>query len=209
MNCFEQPLREFVDGLAARTPAPGGGSASALAGAVGAALGNMAAAFTLGNEKFKAVEPEAARLHEQLAALRARCVDLLHQDIAAYSACAAARALPRRSAAEKEARRAALRAANERATAVPTEILSAAWEGLQTLERLNAIVNPNLVSDVAAAAYFFVAAARGAGIQVLCNCAAADNKEEQGGRLAAVKERMAQCQTVCERIHNSALRKFE
>lgn len=206
MSYFDQPLRNFLDDLASRTPTPGGGSASALAGALGAALGNMAAAFTLGSEKFKAVQTDVARLHERLTDLRARFAELLQRDIAAYAAYGAARALPKSSAAEKEARSNTLGAARETATAVPEGIVAAACEGLQLLEELSALANPNLASDLAVAAYCLEAAARGAGIQVLCNCALADNKEGNAGRRAAIQERIQQCQASRERIHHTVVK---
>jgi len=206
MSYLDQPLRKFIEDLGARTPAPGGGSASALAGALGCALGNMAAAFTTGNEKFKAVEPEAARLNARLAALRERFAELLHKDIAAYNAYAAARALPRDTAAAKQARSTALGAAKESATVVPEEMVAAASEGLQLVEDLCAIANPSLASDLAVAAYFLEAAARGAGIQVLCNCAAADKEERNAGRRTAVAEKIRQCEAARERIHAAVAR---
>jgi len=203
---FDKPLRGFVGDLAARTPTPGGGSASALIGALGAALGNMAAAFTTGNEKFKAVEPEAARLDARLAALRERFAELLGQDIAAYDAYAAARAMPKNTAAEKQARGTALGAAKERATAVPEQIVAAACEGLQLVEELSGIANPSLAADLAAAAYFLEACVRGAGIQVLCNCASADKEGRNARRRTAVVERIQQCQVSRERIHAAVTR---
>jgi formiminotetrahydrofolate cyclodeaminase len=52
----QTPVLELLNSFAARTPTPGGGSASALGGALGSALASMAAAFTTQNEKYKAVE---------------------------------------------------------------------------------------------------------------------------------------------------------
>jgi formiminotetrahydrofolate cyclodeaminase len=203
MSYLDQPLRQFIEDLAARTPTPGGGSASALLGALGAALGNMAAAFTTGNDKFKAVEPAVARLNEKLAALRARFAVLLNRDIEAYNAYAAARNMPKNTLAAKQARSAALRAAKETATAVPEEITVAAREGLQLAVELSALANPSLASDLAAAAYCLEAAARGAGIQVLCNCAAADREGRNAMRRTAVLEIIQQCQASRRRIHTA------
>ena len=207
VNYLDQPIRMFLDDLAARTPTPGGGSASALAGALGAALGNMAAAFTTGNKKFEAVWRQAEEMNARLGKLRGRFEELLQEDIAAYGVCCdIARAVPARTAAEREELRRLRGAARETATLVPEEIVDVACRGLQLVEELAAIANPNLASDLAVAAYFLEAAARGAGIQVLCNCAADDNKERSAGRRAAIAERIQQCQASRERIHCTVMR---
>ncbi|MGD0094770.1 MAG: cyclodeaminase/cyclohydrolase family protein [Planctomycetota bacterium] len=207
MNYLEHPIRTFLDDLAARTPTPGGGSASALVGALGAALGNMAAAFTVGNKKFEAVWPQAAKLNTKLGELCGRFEALVQEDIAAYGMCCdIARAVPARTAEEREKLRLLRGAAREKATLVPEEIVDVACKGLQLVEELAAIANPNLASDLAVAAYFLEAAARGAGIQVLCNCGADDNKERSAGRRAAITERIQQCQASRERIHAAVMK---
>jgi len=206
MDHLGQPLAEFLDALAARTPTPGGGSASALGGALGTALAGMAAAYTTGGEKFKAVEPRVARLGERLTALRQRFGELMQKDIEAYGEYAAALALPKSTPAEKQARSGALAAAREAATVVPERIVGAAAEGLQVVEELCAVANPKLAGDVAVAAYFLEAAARGAAMQVLCNCTAADTEGVNARRRAAVAEQVQQCQAARERIHAAVMK---
>ena len=115
MDYTSQPLHKFIDDLAARIPAPGGGSASALGGALGAAAAQMAAAFTTGKEKFKSVEAEALDMQRRLETLRALFLTLMEADGQAYAAYAAARALP----TDAPARPGALAAAREAATAAP------------------------------------------------------------------------------------------
>jgi formiminotetrahydrofolate cyclodeaminase len=195
MNYAQEPLQKFLDDLAARTPAPGGGGASALGGALGAAAAQMAAAFTTGQEKFKNVAAEALELQCRLEEFRHRFLLLMRADIAAYGGWAAARALPK-NAPERPA---AVAKAAEESTAVPEKILLLACEAQAAAEKLAGIVNPRLAGDVAVAAYFFEAAARGAGIQVLSNCANDDNNAGCARRAAAL-EKVAQCQAARERI---------
>jgi formiminotetrahydrofolate cyclodeaminase len=95
--------------------------------------------------------------------------------MAAYESYRAALALPKTTADEKVARSQALAAARERSTAVPERILAASRDTLQQIDALSNTVNPNLAGDVASAAYFLEACARGAAIQVFSNCAAADS----------------------------------
>ena len=203
MNYTGEPLHKFLDDLAARTPAPGGGSASALGGALGAATAQMAAAFTTGKEKFKSVEAEALEMQRRLEALRALFLTLMEADGQAYAAYAAARALPK----DAPARPGALAAAREEATAAPERILQAACTGLELVEKLAAIANPRLAGDVAVAGYFLEAAARGAGIQVLSNCSMDDTKGGNAARCAAASEKLARCRDARERI-DGAVRKM-
>lgn len=203
---IKDPIDKFLDNLSARTPTPGGGSASALGGAVGAALAHMAGAFTAGNEKFKAVEPQVLSLMERLTVLRKQFGELVQKDIDAYGAYSAARSLPKNTPEEKQARSAAIAAANETATVVPEQIVEACASGFQLVEELARVVNPNLAGDVAVAAYFLEAAARGAGIQVLSNCAAADTEGANARRRAAINVKISQCQATRERIDQAVLK---
>ena len=206
MTKLKDPIDKFLEDLSARTPTPGGGSASALGGALGAALAHMAGAFTVGNEKFKSVEPQVIALMEKIAALRNDMSALVQKDIDAYAAYSAARSLPKNTPEEKTARSAALAAANEVATAVPEQIVEACVNGFVLVEKLSRLANPNLAGDVAVAAYFLEAAARGAGIQVLSNCAASDTEGVNERRRAATVEKISQCQAARERIHQTVLK---
>jgi methenyltetrahydrofolate cyclohydrolase len=196
----EQKLAELLQSFAARTPTPGGGSASAIGGALGSALAAMAAAFTTQNEKYAAVEARVTALMAELDALRAQMLDLADADVAAYGAYAAARKLPKGTPEEKAARAAALSVAGRDSIAVPERIVAAAREGLRVTEELGAIANPNLAGDVAVAAYFLEAAARGAGIQVLGNCAGDDGDGSNAGRRRAVREMLGACEAARVRI---------
>jgi methenyltetrahydrofolate cyclohydrolase len=202
----QTPVVEILNSFAARTPTPGGGSASALGGALGSALANMAAAFTTQNEKYKAVEPQVLALIGKLTALRAQFLDLADADIDAYGAYSSARGLPKNSPEEKAARSKALAEANERATLIPEKIALAAREGLRLTEELAAVSNPNLAGDVSVAAYFLEAAARGAGIQVLGNCASDDTEGRNKARRTAVRTILGECQSARERIDAAVLK---
>lgn len=198
MRYFEEPLSKFLSDLASKTPTPGGGSSSALGGAIGTALGSMAAVYTSGNEKFKDVERQALQINEALELLRHNFVILVSKDIEAYGAYVAARALPKNTEDEKAVRKAALAEANENATDIPEKIMLTCIESLGLMEQLSGIVNPNLAGDVAAGAYFLEAAARGAGIQVLSNCATPGDAHSLRRRGAS--EKIAQCQAARQHI---------
>lgn len=86
----EKSLKEYLDELAARQPAPGGGSAAALTGALGAALLEMAANFTLGNKKYKAIEGLIADYLASVRKIREGFLALVDEDVKVYSSICAA-----------------------------------------------------------------------------------------------------------------------
>jgi len=162
----------------------------------------MGAVFTSG-EKFKNVEDRAQDLLRRCEDLRRRFTELIDKDIAAYQGYAAVRKLPKDTVAQQSARKAASAKALEAATLVPEAIVAAAHAGLECAAQLAPLCNPNLVSDVAVAAYAFEAAARGAGLQVLCNVvgdpAAAERRQH-------VRKNLAACRRLCEQVDAETLK---
>jgi len=169
MSCLEEPLTKYLDDLASDRPAPGGGSAAAVAGALGAALGSMVANFTVGKEKFKDVEAEAQSALERCEELRRALTRLIQDDIDAYSAYAKASQLPRGTEAEKAQRREAVQEAMKVAAAAPFTVCTRCMEVLEVLRELLKIGNPNLISDVGCGAELAYAAMRAALLNVEIN----------------------------------------
>ncbi len=101
---LDEPLQKYLDELASAQPTPGGGSAAALSGALGAGLACMVARLTLGKSDYAAVQQEIAALVEQTEGLRARFEQLMQEDSAAYGHLSATFKLPRATSEEKAAR---------------------------------------------------------------------------------------------------------
>jgi formiminotetrahydrofolate cyclodeaminase len=196
----DEPLKKFIDDLASRTPTPGGGSTSALVGALGLGLASMAALYTTENDKFKAVEDQIRRLDASFSTLRAGFVAGIEADIQAYHAYSQARKLPRNTPEEKSARSGKIAECNEAATKIPEKIVADAQAALRLVEELSKVVNPNLAGDVAAAAYCLEASARGAGIQVVSNCAVDDKEGANSARRERMTAALAEVQAARERI---------
>ncbi|MBE3040910.1 MAG: cyclodeaminase/cyclohydrolase family protein, partial [Chloroflexi bacterium] len=95
MNLTDMTVKEFLSELASDSPAPGGGSAAALAGASGAALCAMAARLTLGREKHRDAWKEMEGLRDEASGLGERLCALVDEDAGAYAAVVAARRLPK------------------------------------------------------------------------------------------------------------------
>lgn len=171
----DSTLAAFSKDLAARTPTPGGGSAAACIGSLGAALGLMAARFTTGKPAFQSHEAALAREIESLEALRVRLLALVDEDAAAFAGFGAAQSLPRATPEEKAARKAAVQGALTAALDVPLRIGRTAVDGLSCLGTLVEHCTPHLASDVAVGAYALGAAWRAAWVNVLVNLAALDD----------------------------------
>src|ERR687896_2503799 len=110
-SASESTVREFLDGLASKEPTPGGGSAAALAGALGAGLVSMVCQFTVGREKYAEVEEDMQRVLARSEELRAELQAAVDADIAAYGSYSRASGMPRESDDEKRARDEALQGA--------------------------------------------------------------------------------------------------
>lgn len=163
------PLHELLERLGSSDPVPGGGSAAALAGAMGAALVAMVAELTIGRPEYAEHEETIRHLRFDALDRRAELLDLAEQDAAAYDAVIRARRLPKASDAEREARAEALGSAMVDAARAPLRAAVVASEVLDLAQRIAPIGNRNAVSDAGVAALLAAAAIRGAALNVRIN----------------------------------------
>lgn len=150
----ELTLQQFLDRLASADPAPGGGTAAALAGAAAAALIAMVARISQG----KNPDPAFAAMIEQGERSRELLTALMAEDAQAFTAVIQASRMARATDEEKQARRAALQQALRGAAAVPLRVAQEAVVVLQVAGELARTGNPNALSDVATAALLGYAA---------------------------------------------------
>lgn len=148
----------YLDALASADPAPGGGSAATLVGALGAALCAMVARITLGSAKLAPVHAGAAAVAADADRLRGEFLALRSHDEAAFLAVVAAQALPRATETEKSARRDRLQQTLTGAAEAPLESAGRAAELFALAERTAELRNANLMSDVDCAVRFARAA---------------------------------------------------
>ena len=163
------PIHDFLERLGSSDPVPGGGSAAALAAAMGAALVAMVAELTIGRPAYAEHEETVRKLRFDAVERRAELVDLAQQDADAYDLVVRARRMPKESEAEKNARSAALGTAMVAAARAPLRAAVVASEVLDLAERIAPIGNRNAVSDAGVAALLAAAGLRGAVLNVRIN----------------------------------------
>jgi methenyltetrahydrofolate cyclohydrolase len=171
MAYCNESLEAYVAAAASGEPTPGGGSASAAAGAIGAAMACMAANFTVGRKKFKAVEEQVAALLETLNTARRNLLDYVDADAMAYAGVSRAYGMPKDTDEQKAERSAAIQDALKAAMATPLNIFDACCTAIGTLYELAHAANPNLISDVGVAAALLGGALEGAVLNVEINLA--------------------------------------
>jgi formiminotetrahydrofolate cyclodeaminase len=162
-------LEDFLRRLSTRDPVPGGGTASALAGATGAALVHMVVELTAGRGSNEADEARLTEIRGAAATWQSELLNLAELDANAYDAVVRARRLPRETEREAESRRVQIHAAVQHATRVPLEVVRGAGEVLGLAARLAPIGNRHAISDVGVAGLLAVAAMRGAAMNVRIN----------------------------------------
>jgi methenyltetrahydrofolate cyclohydrolase len=157
-------LAAITEAVDSDAPVPGGGAVAACTGALASALAGMAARFSARS----AAEPgQFSALADQAAALRSRCLRLADDDARAYAGYVAAARMPREP--DPQPRQQALRAALDRAAAVPLELAATAAELAWLAGELTRSGSRRLRSDAATAALLAAAVAGSAAIFVAEN----------------------------------------
>lgn len=177
MTLTKLTVQDFVEQLASASPTPGGGSASALAGAVAAGLVEMACNLTVGREKFRDVEETLQVVLKRAGELREQMLAAVEEDTEAYDKVSQAYKLSKSTDEEKNARIQAIQEALRYATEVPLNVAKAAKEvadlALIALEKSN----PNVASDARVARVLADAAREGATANVEINLSSITDAE--------------------------------
>lgn len=167
----------FVERLAAGTAAPGGGAASAYAGAMAAALVSMAARLTIGRKKYAGVEAQMQSVLDSAERLRADMAAAVEDDAAAFEAVLAAFKLPQEATDDQPARDDAVEQAYVHAAEVPLRTARSAVAILGLAQMAAEKGNLNAAPDAATAGYLARAALTGAALNVRVNAAALRDRQ--------------------------------
>ncbi len=201
---------DFVDETSSESPAPGGGSVAALAGALSGALSSMVAWLTVGKKGYEETFEAMKELAEKAQALKDNFLRAIDDDTAAFNGMMNAMRMPKKTDEQKAAREEAMQQATREAIAVPMSVLAACPEALDLAEGATA-GNENSLSDAAVAASCAVTAAEGTYYNVLINLASVSDEaykkqtqDKAEALLAEVKKRANVLgQSVTQRLKNA------
>ncbi len=197
---IDQTLQTYLDDLASAKPAPGGGSAAAVSGAMSAALAAMVCQLTLGKKKYANVQDEIATLLQEVESQRQHFQQLMAADISAYSKLSACFKMPRETQEQSDARTAAVQQSLVEAALVPLEMAERALAVVRVCQRVAEIGNTNVLSDIAAAAMLAAGAGSSAAWMVRVNLTSLKD-QETGAKLShrlslTLEELTNRCQQV-------------
>jgi glutamate formiminotransferase/formiminotetrahydrofolate cyclodeaminase len=194
-------LEQFLDALASNAPTPGGGTAAAVGGAMGASLAEMVAALTLSKEKYAASHDAMRPIAEAARLARQELLRLAREDSAAYESVVAARRLPKETEEQKAERAQRIALANKHAAEIPMRTARAAVRLLSALPDLAAKGNPNAVSDAGAAALLLDACVEAALLNVGINLPGI----EDAAFVAAMQRETADLQVESQRVRSQVV----
>ena len=171
-------IQEFLAVLSSKEPVPGGGGASALAGALGNALGQMVSNLTIGKKKYALVEDEIKELAERMKGIQGQFTQLADQDAKVFAPLAKCYSLPSGTEEEKAYKAEVMEARLLDASLVPMEIMEKAAEMLEIMDILADKGSRMAVSDVGVGVQFIRTALLGAVMNVYINTKSMKNREK-------------------------------
>lgn len=189
------PQKDFIAELAAGTPTPGGGSASAYAGAMAAALVEMVTRLTLGKEKFLGVESQMQSIMDEAVMLQEVLRAAVEADTAAFTDVMAAYRLPKDGDDAKAIRHDAIQKAITEAAQIPYQTARKSLRVLQLAIQVASLGNPNAITDAGTAAALANAAINGAGYNVRVNALSMEDekiKNQYLSELTSIEQRAVQ-----------------
>ena len=206
MKLAELKTAEFVDLLASDAPAPGGGSAAALEGALGAALTAMVCSLTIGKKKYAEFEETAKAAQAKATDLKVRFVDVMDRATEAFNVVSAAFGMPKETDEEKAARSAAIQKGLEGCTKTPFEMMELAAETLELTASILGKSNDSAASDLGVSALSLRAAIQGAWLNVLINIGSLKNKELAEDYRAKGEALLAKAMPLADQIYDTVVK---
>lgn len=173
----QKTLIDFADTTASESPAPGGGSVSAYAGALGVALGTMVANLSAGKKGWEKQISYFSDWAERGQAIKDKLVFLVDEDTNAFNAIITAVRMPKATEEEKEQRKIAMREATRYAIQIPLEVMKTAFEAFDLVDAMVEKGNVNSISDAGVGGLCLKTAIHGAYLNVKINCAGFDDAD--------------------------------
>ena len=169
MKLIEMKLKDFIEELSSDSPAPGGGSVAALAGALSSALSSMVCNLTIGKEKYKDVEYDMEKILDRVENIRGRFMELIDRDTEAFNRVMDAFKLPKNTEEEKKVRKEKIQEALKEAALVPLETARLCAEMIELCREIAEKGNKNSITDVGVSAIMAKAGLESAILNVKIN----------------------------------------
>jgi methenyltetrahydrofolate cyclohydrolase len=195
-------VEPFLDALASSSATPGGGSAAAIIGAMGAALVSMVCNLTIGKKKYADVEGEMKDVLAKAEALRHKLTGMIQDDVKAFDSVMAAYGMAKETDTDKEKRAAAIQAALKQATDVPMRCCHAAREVIDLAAIASDKGNLNVISDAGVAVLAGYAALRSAALNVFTNARMITDKDFAEAKLEELHKLLAGAEEATEKAYN-------
>ena len=181
MKLIEKTVVDFIDEVDSASPAPGGGSVSALAGSLGVSLSRMVGHLTVNKKKFKgldeAIQSEFMERFNELSSIKDELNILVDRDTEAFNYVMAAFKLPKETDEEKAARKKAIEEATYKAIDVPMVIAELSYRGLELIEYFGEYGNKNAITDLGVSSLLLATALEGAILNVKINLPGISDEE--------------------------------
>ena len=194
-------IEPFLDQLASSAATPGGGSAAAIIGAMGAALVSMVCHLTIGKKKYAEVEDEMQDVLAKTEALRKKLTGMIQDDVKAFDAVMGAYGMPKETDADKQARDKAIQVALKLATDVPLACAYAAREVIDLAAIASDKGNLNVISDAGVGVLAGYAALRSAALNVFTNVRMITDKTFAEAKLQELNRLLAGAEAATEKAY--------
>ena len=205
MKLVEMTVSSYLDLLNSDAPAPGGGSASALCGAQGAALVSMVAGLTIGKKKYPDDQELCTEVAKKASELKDALSAQIDKDTEAFNLVSSAFKLPKETEAEKAARSKAIADATLVATEVPFETMKLCLETLHYTKSLIGHSNTNAASDLGVSALNLITCMKGAWLNVLINLGGVKDEVKAKNFRSKGEEMVATAQKEADEIYKATL----
>ncbi|MBQ3108998.1 MAG: cyclodeaminase/cyclohydrolase family protein [Clostridia bacterium] len=205
MKLAELRVDEFASILASDAPAPGGGSAAALEGALGAALTAMVCSLTVGKKKYADYQELAEATQKKAGELKDRFIDVMDRDTEAFNIVSAAFGMPKETDEEKAARSAAIQEGLKACTRTPFEMMELAVEALELTDSVVGKSNASAMSDLGVSALSLGSALKGAWLNVLINIGSLKDAELAADYRAKGEALLARGSELSDKIYQAVL----
>jgi formiminotetrahydrofolate cyclodeaminase len=204
----DKTIHQFLDDLASKSATPGGGSAAAIMGAMGAALVSMVCNLTIGKKNYEAVEPEMKELLAKAETLRAQLMDMVRADVEVFDKVMSAYGLPRETDEQKAVRSEAIQLALKAATDVPIECAKACAEVIRLSKIAAEKGNRNVISDAGVAVVAGYAALKSAALNVYVNAGAIKDETFVSSRMNELNGVLSEMNILNEEVFQAVKNKL-